>query len=85
MSSKVLQLTDKASHDALIAESKTTPTVIHVSNSVLPICKNFNPKYERLASEWSAMGIRFAQLEFTDKTSMMFKFSPNQLPVTVFM
>ena len=85
MVSRITQITTKDEHDELVGQSKGIPTVIYVSNSVLPACKNFTPKYERLAEQWAPMGIRFCQLEFTEKTSMIFKFAANQLPVTVFM
>lgn len=85
MVSQVIQIATKAEHDELVGQSKSLPTVIYVSNSVLPACKTFTPKYEKLAEQWAPMGIRFCQLEFTEKTSMMFKFAPNQLPITVFM
>ncbi|CAK3982308.1 Benzoate 4-monooxygenase [Lecanosticta acicola] len=81
----IIQILDKPEHDGIVAQSKDMPTVIYVSNSVLPACKAFGPKFHALVEQWSPRGIRFCQLEFTDKTSMMFKFAPNQLPVTVFM
>ncbi|EME48639.1 hypothetical protein DOTSEDRAFT_49073 [Dothistroma septosporum NZE10] len=85
MAAKVVQIHNKQEHDEVVAHSKDIPTVIYVSNSSLPACKTFSPKYEDLAQRWSHSGIQFCQLEFTSETSMMFKFSPNQLPVTVFM
>ena len=81
--SAVIQLLDQPSHDAVVAESKYTPTVIYVSNSSLPLCRDFTPKYEALATKHTSQGVKFCQLEFTNKTSCMFKFAPNQLPVTV--
>lgn len=83
MDTQVIQILDKPGHDQVVAQSKGIPTVIYVSNSVLPACKAFQPKYEELARKWSSKGIKFAQLEFTSATSMMFKFAPNQLPISV--
>jgi thioredoxin-like negative regulator of GroEL len=85
MSSQILQITDKQEHDEAVEQSKQTPTVIYVSNSNLPICKSFTPKYYELAQRHEQSGVRFCQMEFQTKTSMLFKFSPNQLPVTVLM
>ena len=90
MSSNIDQIPNRAVHDAIVAESEQTPTVIYVSNSALPVCKTFTPKYETLANNCSrgnetTRSIRFCQLNFTSETSMMFKFSPNQLPVVVLM
>ena len=85
MAAKIIQLGNKAKHDGVIHDCETTdtPTVIYVSNSALPTCKTFTPKYESLATEIE--GVRFCQLDFSNETSMMFKFSPNQLPVVVLM
>lgn len=79
------QITDKKEHDGAVEQSKDTPTVIYVSNSNLPTCKSFTPKYTDLAEDVKNSGIRFCQMELQAKTSMLFKFSPNQLPVTVLM
>ena len=84
MASTITQIGDKHEHDRVVAESGDTPTVIYVSNSSLPQCKAFTPQYEALAARFEmSREIRFSQLEFTNKTSMMFKFAPNQLPVLV--
>lgn len=86
-SSRIHQITDKQEHDAAVEQSKQTPTVIYVSNSNLPICKAFTPQYQDLANKYDKhdSDVRFYQMEFQTKTSMLFKFSPNQLPVTVLM
>ncbi|KXT09197.1 hypothetical protein AC579_424 [Pseudocercospora musae] len=81
--SGIIQIRNRAEHDHIVAASKTTPTVIHVSNSALPVCKAFSPKYAQLAQKYEQDGIKFAEMDFTSETSYMFKFSPNQLPVTV--
>lgn len=83
MASEIIQITDKQEHDEAVEQSKKNPTVIYVSNSNLPTCKAFTPIYEGLAHQYS--DIRFCQMELQTKTSMLFKFSPNQLPVTVLM
>ena len=95
MAAKITQIPNKQVHDTMVAESEGTPTVIYVSNSSLPACKAFTPKYEALADEHdrnvsseyadipAERSIRFCQLDFSNETSMMFKFSPNQLPVVV--
>lgn len=85
MSCNIIQINDKATHDEIVSLSKDRPTVIHVSNSSLPLCQKFTPEYSSLADRWQHEGINFAVLEFNNQTSMLFKFSPNQLPVTVLM
>lgn len=88
MPSTLTQITNQATHDKIVDESAQTPTVIYVSNSALPICKSFTPKYEALQDKYNGgnngqMSVRFCQLEISSETSAMFKFSPNQLPVIV--
>ena len=91
MSSGVTQIADKDTHDTIVAESwASTPTVVYVSNSALPACKELTPKYEALAEEYSKRDgpqqtVKFTQLELSPETSYFFKFSPNQLPVAVLM
>lgn len=85
MAVQIFQITDRTSHDEVVSQSKKQPTVINVSNSSLPICKKFASEYITLAETWHPKGIRFCQLDFNHETSMLFKFSPNQLPVTVLM
>ena len=91
MASSITKIPNREVHDTVVAESVATPTIIYVSNSSLPACKAFTPKYEVLADKYEREAnrkeptIRFCQLEFTNETSMMFKFAPNQLPVTVLM
>lgn len=88
MAFPVFQINDRSTHDEVVSQSKEQPTVINVSNSSLPICKKFTPEYSSLAEKWQPKGpkgIRFCQLDFNHETSMLFKFSPNQLPVTVLM
>ena len=90
MSSQTTQIPNRQVHDTIVAESESKPTVIYVSNSVLPACKAFTPKYESIADKHNngntgKQAIKFCQLEITSETSAMFKFSPNQLPVVVFM
>lgn len=81
--SKVIKIHNRAEHDSIVSSSRTTPTVIHVSNSALPICKAFSPRFAQLAEKYEQDGLTFAEMDFTSETSYMFKFSPNQLPVTV--
>lgn len=85
MAANVFQINDRAMHDEVVAQSKEQPTVINVSNSSLPICREFTADYTGLAERWQSKGMRFCQLDFNHETSMLFKFSPNQLPVTVLM
>lgn len=82
MSSSVTQITNRPSHDAVVDASATTPTIIYVSNSALPICRTFTPQYEALAAKHGGAA-KFTQMEITSDTSDMFKFGPNQLPVLV--
>ena len=88
--SKVIQIADKPTHDKIVSESEDTPAVIYVSNSALPACKKFTPQYEELAGQYGRSNgpeqtVRLCQLELTSEVSYFFKFSPNQLPVCVFM
>ncbi len=85
MSSTVIQVANRAKHDEVVSQSQQTQTVLHVSNSALPTCRTFSPKYEQLATQHAADGIAFAEMGFSTDTSYLFKFSPNQLPVTVAM
>lgn len=86
MSSLITQISDKATHDRIITDAVSTPTVLYLSSSVLPGCKTFTPEYEDLAErslteDW---GLRFCQMEYTSHTSPMFKFAQAQLPVVIF-
>lgn len=86
--SSIIQITDAASHSEITsqAELQSKPTIIYVSDSALPPCKTFTPNYESLISRYKAKyDIAFAQMENTPKTSMLFKFTPNQLPVLTLM
>ena len=90
MSSQIYQITNKPALQKVEAESSSVPTIIYVSNSALPICRDFTPKYEELAQKYSKdngdeKSIRFTQIEFATETSALFKFSPNQLPVVTFL
>jgi thioredoxin-like negative regulator of GroEL len=77
----ITTIASREEHDAVVAASETTPTVIYLCNDVTPACKAFTPKYEALAKNYAQSGITFALMEFNSCTSMMFKFAPNQLPV----
>lgn len=83
MASRVFQIADRASHDELMeqAHGSGRPTVLYVSNSSLPGCKVFTPRFEALARE--RFDVSFFQVEYSRNTHDLFKFSPNQLPVLV--
>jgi thiol-disulfide isomerase/thioredoxin len=84
----IIQITSATSYSTFTkeAESQGKPTVTYVSSSVLPACKAFTPKYEDLAFQYTVKyDITFGQIDYTSDTSMLFKFSPNQLPVLTFM
>jgi hypothetical protein len=88
--SNITQITSHADNASLVSRAESTgkPTIIYVSNSTLPLCKVFSPKFYDLASQFNTERegqVEFAQIEFSSETSMLFKFSPNQLPVLVFM
>ncbi|KAI5369785.1 Putative Thioredoxin domain-containing protein [Septoria linicola] len=85
MALRVIRILDRAKHDEIVANSKNIPTVLHVSNSSLPACRAFSPKYEELAKAHASDNIAFAEMDFNAETSYLFKFSPNQIPVTVAM
>ena len=78
----LIHLTNRREHDAAVTAAETTPTVIYLSNSPLPACKTFTPKYSELASKYKT--VQFCIMELSSETSPMFKFAPNQLPVLVF-
>lgn len=77
MASSITNITDKASHDAVVTEAADTPTVIYVSNSSLPHCKAFTPQYEALAAklreqskkDCSKRNVRFCTMEFATATA----------------
>ena len=81
MTDHVVQITDRATHDNIIADSATKPTVLYISSSPLPACKTFTPHYEALATEFG--NVKFCQMEHSSETSPMFKFSQAQLPVVI--
>ena len=83
MATRVTQILDRPRHDKLIAEAHDPgqPTVLYVSNSSLPGCKVFTPKYEALAGRFPE--VNFLQVDYCRETSDLFKFAPNQLPVLV--
>lgn len=87
MTSSVTNIPNKEVHDKLIADSASTPTVVYIYNSVLPICKELTPQYRELASKYesesSEVSVRFAEMDSTPETSPMFKFAPTQLPVVL--
>ncbi|KAK4543509.1 hypothetical protein LTR36_005403 [Oleoguttula mirabilis] len=97
MANHITHLTTKTEHDAAVSAATQTPTVIYLSNSPLPACKAFTPRYEALAAKYNDdaeaarsgngndNGINFCMMELSSETSPMFKFAPNQLPVLVFM
>jgi len=83
MAARVTQILDRSQHEKLISEAHTSgkPTVVYVSNSSLPGCKVFTPKYEVLAERHPE--VQFLQVDYCRETSDLFKFAPNQLPVLV--
>lgn len=83
----ITYLNNKPEHDAAVSAADKTPTVIYLSNSPLPVCKAFTPKYEDLAAKYAErnVDINFCLMELSSETSPMFKFAPNQLPVLVLM
>lgn len=93
MANPITPIPDKPTHDQIVAESSSTPTIIYVCNSSLPHCKAFTPQYEALAyklqtesrTNCSKRNVKCCTLEFGTETAAMFKFSPNQLPVVVLM
>lgn len=83
-------LTDKDSHDRLVKEctAHDIPTIIHVYNSSIPRCQSFLSTLESWATTYSSHQsdkMQFAKMDYTSETSFMFKFAPNQLPITVLM
>ncbi|QIW97965.1 hypothetical protein AMS68_003483 [Peltaster fructicola] len=80
----VRQILDKADHDQAVEQAKKTPTIIYVSNDVMPTCKAFAGCYEEAAASTNPEGVAFYQMELSSKTSPLFKFTANQLPILVF-
>jgi len=83
MTSRVVQIIDRTSHDKLINEAHIIgqPAVLYVSKSSLPGCKAFTPQYAALADEYP--GVHFYQVEYSRETHDLFKFAPNELPVLI--
>lgn len=86
----VRAITNKDSHDQLVKEctSHNKPTVLHVFNSSIPRCQTSLSTFESWAATSSPEHddkIQFAKMNYTSETSFMFKFAPNQLPITVLM
>jgi hypothetical protein len=80
--------TEKPSHDSLVLQSttKNISTVIHVYNSSVPRCQSFLSKFETWAKEHASLGdntVQYVKMDYTSEISLMFKFAPNQLPITV--
>ncbi|KAJ4989081.1 hypothetical protein SVAN01_05343 [Stagonosporopsis vannaccii] len=83
-------ITTKAAHDHLVAQctKSNSPTILHVYNSSVPRCQSFITKFEiwaRDRSFCSGERIQYARMDYTSETSCLFKFAPNQLPITVMM
>jgi len=78
MTDQIVQIANRATHDKIIADSATKPTVLYLSSSPLPACKTFTPQYAALAKEFD--DVKFCQMEHNSETSPMFKFSQAQLP-----
>lgn len=83
-------ITNKDSHDILIGQCNryNIPTVLHVYNSSVPRCQTFLAVFEAFANknlDKDGVRIQYAKMDYTPETSFMFKFAPNQLPITVVM
>lgn len=80
---------NKDTHDQLVKRctNNNIPTILHVYNSAVPRCQAFLTKLESWAtsSSYPDQKIQYAKMDYTSKTSFMFKFAPNQLPITVLM
>lgn len=84
------EITNRATHDQLVAQctKHNKPTILHVYNSCIPRCEAFLVEVESWASNSalpSGERIQYAKMDYTSETSYMFKFAPNQLPITVLM
>lgn len=83
-------VSNKDSHDQLVKEctSRNIPTILHVYNSSIPSCQAFLLTFEswvKTSSSHNDYKIQVGKMDYTSETSFMFKFAPNQLPITVFM
>lgn len=83
-------ITNRDTHDQLVAKctKHNVATILHVYNSAIPRCQSFLTKFESWAkndSSYSGEQIQYAKMDYTSETSFMFKFAPNQLPITVLM
>lgn len=79
------EITDKASLDAVTKQAKATPTFIYIHNSSIPVCKNFTPVFEQYTQDASNRTIRFCTMDYSNTTSALMKFAPNQMPVLIAM
>ncbi|KAF3039486.1 hypothetical protein E8E12_001795 [Didymella heteroderae] len=83
-------ITNRNSHDILVGQCNryNIPTVLHVYNSSVPRCQSFLTVFEEFAKRHDPVdetSIQYAKMDYTPETSFMFKFAPNQLPITVAM
>lgn len=83
-------ITNKDTHDILVNQCTryNIPTVLHVYNSSVPRCQSFLSTWEFWAQKHPSFGsdrVQYAKMDYTPETSNMFKFAPNQLPITVLM
>jgi hypothetical protein len=83
-------ITNKDSYDLLVNQCNryNIPTALHVYNSSVPSCQSFLSEFESFAKHHDLVKevrIQYAKMDYTPETSFMFKFAPNQLPITVVM
>ena len=79
------EITNEASLDAATAKAINTPTLLYIYNSSLPIYKNFTPTFEEITSKAGNDAIAIYYMDYSDTTSSLMKFAPNQMPVLVVM
>jgi hypothetical protein len=85
MSRRWTEITDKASLDELTEHCKSQPSFLFITNSSLPVHKTFQLIFEDVANDSSNEDIHFCLMDYSDTTSPLMKFAPNQLPVLIVM
>lgn len=81
------QIVDKESHDAVINkpnQAANIPVVIVVTSST-PASKSLLPELAELSKKDELNGLKWYEMQLTDKTTPMIKFGPQNCPIVILM
>jgi len=86
---KLDQITDQESHDAVVnknTQAANVPLVIMVTSST-PTSKSLLPSVVELSEkdEFQQAGVKWYEMQLTEKTTPMIKFGPQNCPILVLM